>query len=83
MDVRDPQDQPTSAEAPKPPMFLPLVYRLRSYGVPVGEQESVALAEALAPGRAVRMALNQVLSDETALLTDGAEVAFFPPVTGG
>ena len=31
-------------------MFLPLVYRLRSYGVPVGAQESVALAEALAKG---------------------------------
>ncbi len=40
-------------------------------------------ASSLARGRAVRMALNQVLSDETALLTDGAEVAFFPPVTGG
>ena len=42
-----------------------------------------AHAESLAPGRAVRLALNQVMSDETALLTDGAEVAFFPPVTGG
>lgn len=40
-------------------------------------------AEALARGRAVRMALNQVMSDESATLTDGAEVAFFPPVTGG
>ena len=29
------------------------------------------------------MALNQVLSDESAVLHDGAEVAFFPPVTGG
>lgn len=37
----------------------------------------------LARGRAVRMALNQVLSDESAALADGAEVAFFPPVTGG
>lgn len=37
----------------------------------------------LAHGRAVRMALNQVLSDGSAALTDGAEVAFFPPVTGG
>lgn len=37
----------------------------------------------LARGRAVRMALNQVLSDESATLADGAEVAFFPPVTGG
>lgn len=40
-------------------------------------------AEALARGRAVRMALNQVMSDESATLPDGAEVAFFPPVTGG
>ena len=40
-------------------------------------------ADALAPGRALRMALNQVMADETAALTAGAEVAFFPPVTGG
>ncbi len=40
-------------------------------------------AEALAHGKAVRMALNQVMSEGTAALTDGAEVAFFPPVTGG
>ncbi|MDD5336731.1 MAG: molybdopterin converting factor subunit 1 [Rhodoferax sp.] len=40
-------------------------------------------AESLARGRAVRMALNQVMSDESAALVDGAEVAFFPPVTGG
>jgi len=42
-----------------------------------------AYATSLAHGRAVRMALNQVLSDESAALADGAEVAFFPPVTGG
>ena len=42
-----------------------------------------AYAEALAPGRAVRVALNQVMIDEAAALVDGAEVAFFPPVTGG
>ncbi len=40
-------------------------------------------AELLARGRAVRAALNQQMSDEAALLSDGAEVAFFPPVTGG
>ncbi|MES2978997.1 MAG: MoaD/ThiS family protein [Pseudomonadota bacterium] len=34
-------------------------------------------------GRSVRMALDQVMSDESALLVDGCEVAFFPPVTGG
>lgn len=40
-------------------------------------------ADSLGRDRAVRMALNQVMSDETALLTDRCEVAFFPPVTGG
>ncbi|MGH6625548.1 MAG: molybdopterin converting factor subunit 1 [Burkholderiaceae bacterium] len=42
-----------------------------------------AHAESLARGKAVRVALNQHMSDETAALTEGAEVAFFPPVTGG
>ncbi len=42
-----------------------------------------AHAEALARGRAVRVSLNQTMTDESAVLTDGAEVAFFPPVTGG
>lgn len=40
-------------------------------------------AEALARGRALRCALNQVMADESATIPDGAEVAFFPPVTGG
>jgi molybdopterin synthase sulfur carrier subunit len=40
-------------------------------------------AQSLARGRSVRMALNQVMSDESAALTEGSEVAFFPPVTGG
>ncbi len=40
-------------------------------------------ALALARGRAVRMALDQVMRNEDAALTDGAEIAFFPPVTGG
>ena len=42
-----------------------------------------AYAESLARGRAVRLALNQVMCDESASLIEGAEVAFFPPVTGG
>ena len=40
-------------------------------------------AEVLARGRAVRTAVNQALCDESAPLSEGAEVAFFPPVTGG
>ena len=42
-----------------------------------------AHAQSLARGRAVRVALNQVMSAEEAALNDGCEVAFFPPVTGG
>ncbi|HAL38585.1 MAG TPA: molybdopterin synthase sulfur carrier subunit [Polaromonas sp.] len=44
---------------------------------------SPAHADSLARGKSVRMALNQVMSDESALLSEGCEVAFFPPVTGG
>ncbi len=40
-------------------------------------------ARCLARGRAVRCALDQVMADEATPLRDGAEVAFFPPVTGG
>ena len=42
-----------------------------------------AYAQSLARGKAVRVALNQVMSDESAALSEGCEVAFFPPVTGG
>jgi molybdopterin synthase sulfur carrier subunit len=40
-------------------------------------------AAALHRGRAVRSALDQVLCDEDAAVGEGAEVGFFPPVTGG
>ena len=46
-------------------------------------QRGAPYAEALARGKTVRMALNQVMRDESAALTEGAELAFFPPVTGG
>jgi molybdopterin synthase sulfur carrier subunit len=42
-----------------------------------------AHASALARGKALRTALNQVLCDEAAVVGEGAELAFFPPVTGG
>ena len=44
---------------------------------------SAAHAGALARGRALRCALNQTLCGETSPVGEGAEVAFFPPVTGG
>ena len=40
-------------------------------------------AQALARGKSVRVALDQVMGDEQAPLREGCEVAFFPPVTGG
>ena len=42
-----------------------------------------AYATALAHGKSVRLALDQVMAEESAPLREGAEVAFFPPVTGG
>jgi len=40
-------------------------------------------AEALAADRAVRVALNQAVAEPDTALPAGAEIAFFPPVTGG
>ncbi len=42
-----------------------------------------AYAQTLARGKAVRVAVDQVMSEESAALREGCEVAFFPPVTGG
>lgn len=40
-------------------------------------------SEVLAEGRALRMAYNLQMSNADTVIVDGAEVAFFPPVTGG
>ncbi|MEJ6023560.1 molybdopterin converting factor subunit 1 [Ramlibacter sp. PS4R-6] len=42
-----------------------------------------AYAQALARGKLVRIATDQVMTAEDAALREGGEVAFFPPVTGG
>ena len=42
-----------------------------------------AWAEALADGRALRMAVDHAVARADTQLVDGCEVAFFPPVTGG
>lgn len=55
----------------------------------VGEVRQLLLArggvwaEALNQNRTLRMACNQVMCSADAVLSDGCEVAFFPPVTGG
>lgn len=40
-------------------------------------------SEVLGEGRALRMAYNQEMTEASTAITDGCEVAFFPPVTGG
>lgn len=40
-------------------------------------------ADALAERRALKMACNQQMADAATRITDGCEIAFFPPVTGG
>lgn len=40
-------------------------------------------ARVLARGRLLRCALNQQLCGDDAVVGEGAELAFFPPVTGG
>ena len=52
---------------------------LRTYLVARGNPWS----EVLADGKVLRCALNQHMVDANTALQDGAEVAFFPPVTGG
>jgi molybdopterin synthase sulfur carrier subunit len=42
-----------------------------------------AWTDALAEGRALRMACNHTMTNAGTRVTDGCEVAFFPPVTGG
>ena len=46
-------------------------------------QRGGAWAEVLAEGKVLRCALNHHMVDACTPLEDGAEVAFFPPVTGG
>ena len=55
------------------------VHGLRDYLILRGG----AWADALAPGKAVRIAVNQDMVRGNAVLKSGDEVAFFPPVTGG
>ena len=42
-----------------------------------------AWASELATGKAYRVAVNQDMADGGTRLSDGAEIAVFPPVTGG
>jgi len=62
-------------ELPEASSVATLIEALRGRGGP--------WAAELAAGRAVRVAVNQEMTDPAATLRDGDEVALFPPVTGG
>ena len=61
------------------PADVTTVAHLRNWLVARGEPWASAFAEV----KRVRAAVDQAMAGETSLLRDGAEVAFFPPVTGG
>ena len=61
------------------PMEVKTIADLRSYLA----QRSDVWAEVLGNNKAIRCALNHQMVDADTPLKDGAEVAFFPPVTGG
>lgn len=66
-------------EALEPPSDVATVAQLRDWLAQRGEPWSGAFAET----RRVRAAVDQTMVDDRHTLHDGAEVAFFPPVTGG
>jgi|UniRef100_UPI004047A8B4 molybdopterin synthase sulfur carrier subunit len=69
----------TSDEQFDVPASVKTLTQLRQHLMGRGE----SWAEALAEGKAVRMALNHQMVEGDITLIDQAEVAFFPPVTGG
>jgi molybdopterin synthase sulfur carrier subunit len=69
----------TSEEQFVVPASVKTLTELRHHLMSRGESWSEALAE----GKAVRMALNHQMVEGDRALIDQAEVAFFPPVTVG
>lgn len=68
-----------SEETISVPLDVKTIADLRIYLIARGNP----WAEVLAGSKVIRCALNQEMVKDTTLLQDGAEVAFFPPVTGG
>jgi molybdopterin synthase sulfur carrier subunit len=75
--LREAFDSPgeTLTLAHEAPTIDDVAERLRARGAP--------WAEEFAPGRAVRFAINHRLARRADCVSDGDEVAIFPPVTGG
>lgn len=69
----------TSQETVELPADVITIMQLRDCLIARGEPWAGALAQ----GKSVRAALNHQMVEDDASLIEGAEVAFFPPVTGG
>ena len=67
-----------SSETLELPAFVKTVGQLRAHLAARGDSWRDALGNP-----ALRMACNQVMCGADSAVADGAEVAFFPPVTGG
>jgi len=61
------------------PIEVKTIAQLRTYL----QGRNECWAKALADDQPIRCALNQRMVSDSCALQDGAEVAFFPPVTGG
>ena len=68
-----------SGESITTPLEVKTIADLRNHLV----QRGNPWAEVLAGSKVIRCALNQEMVSDSAALIEGAEVAFFPPVTGG
>ena len=64
---------------------MPLPEGVETVGalIPHITRKSAGHKTALANLKAVRVAVNRVYGDLATPITDGDEIAFFPPVTGG
>ncbi|NHZ32739.1 MULTISPECIES: molybdopterin converting factor subunit 1 [Massilia] len=69
----------SSQETVTLPAGIDTVGQVRRHLMERGEKWEQALSEQ----RALRMACNQVMCGPDQVVEEGAEVAFFPPVTGG
>jgi molybdopterin synthase sulfur carrier subunit len=68
-----------SSEAVEVPPAITTVAALRTWLIGRGEPAASAFADL----KRIRAAVNQDMASDDTTLADGAEVAFFPPVTGG
>jgi molybdopterin synthase sulfur carrier subunit len=68
-----------SGESITTPADVKTIADLRAYLIARGNP----WAEVLASNKIIRCALNQEMVKDSTSLEEGAEVAFFPPVTGG